>query len=421
MNKMRTYREKANYFALLLLAFSLDFPQIILNYTLALWFITSFFSLDLKQNLSFRNTSFIPLLLILTLTLGRIVLSFVHGDYFSLFSKVFDTQLSLTFLPLLLIFYTNRYFNLRQVLKVYVLGAIVSCVVMVVYFYLYRFNILKESGGFIFPKEMINHSFSDDVNLFQAFCSLYFKHRAGIGANLALSIACLFFLIRRINGLKIWKKIVIAFSLVLIIIVLYATGSRSGYISLFVILIYSIIYLFSSNRKLLLLAFVGVMALLLGLTSLKTTRPLFFNEVGANNYEKLRKTDPRFRIWESVLEIIAQNPCIGVGYSRIQPDLIEKYKQKKMVVDLKEKHSSHNQFFQFALESGIWASLILTLILLPIYYNKKSLYLSLAFSATFTVYSLFEDTLILINGVSIFVFFMTILILSQRKRMKQHI
>jgi len=79
------------------------------------------------------------------------------------------------------------------------------------------------------------------------------------------------------------------------------------------------------------------------------------------------------------------------------------------------KHNSHNQFLQFALESGIGVSLIFVFILLPIYFEKRIYFLSLSFSSTFFIYSMFEDSLIIINGLTVFVFFITLLTLSQKQ------
>jgi len=412
---MNSFFEKTNYYALLCLAFSLNFPQNFLKFTLAFWFISSLFVLNFKQGKTYFNKQNIPLLLIGLLLFGRIIVSIIHNDTSSLASKLFETQLTLSFLPLILAFQLNRQFQLIKVLKIYIYGNVVSCVLLIIYFYLFRFHYISEVGPCLFPNDITNYSFKDDIYIFQTYCSNYFKHRAGIGANLSLAIGSIFYLVKKNEWNTRWKKIAISFASILILAVLYATGSRSGLISLFTILFIGVIYLYSTkNLKLLVISFASIVVLLIGLSSLKTTRPIFFNQPGSSNYQKLQNTDPRFKIWESAMEVIDQNIALGVGYSQLKPELFKKYKQNYLTIDLLEKHNTHNQFLQFTLESGIWAGILFGIILLPIYYNRKYIYLALIFSTTFTIYSLLEDSLIIINGVSIFVFFITILISSQK-------
>ena len=325
-----------------------------------------------------------------------------------------STILTLLVLPLFLVFQVNRYFNLKPVLKAYILGCLLSCIIIVGYFYLYRFNIFTESVQCVFPKGVQGHTLTEDIILFQGFTTEYFKHRAAIGVNLSLSIACLIYLVKQSHGISNREKTGSILVGLVFILVLYASGSRSGYISLFVVLIFGLIYLFSKRKKILSIAFLCTISLLIGLSSLKTTRPLLFNEISTFNYDKIRNMDPRFQIWESCIDIIRQNPVIGVGYSHVKPELLQKYKEKGLELNLNEKFNSHNQFFQFALESGIWTSIIFAFIFLPSYFRKKTLYLSMAFSVTFIVYSMFEDSFLLINGISIFIFFITTLTLSQK-------
>src|ERR1035437_7983993 len=119
-NELKDKLEKANYYAFLLLAFSLNFPQPIIKYTLGFWLITCLFSIDYKLKHVVKKVYYIPLLLISFLILGRVIVSVIHHDFTFLLTKLLDTQLSLLFLPALLIFQINRYFNLKQILLVYI-------------------------------------------------------------------------------------------------------------------------------------------------------------------------------------------------------------------------------------------------------------------------------------------------------------
>ena len=216
-----------------------------------------------------------------------------------------------------------------------------------------------------------------------------------------MTIACLIYLVKSAGGVKRCR-----FAAVFFVSVIYATGSRSGLISLFSISLISLTYLlFKKRKKRLVIGFVLIAALLSGCMSLKTTRSLLTSEVSSLDYDRIRTADPRFQIQESATDIIKENPIVGVGYSEVKPRLIEKNMARGLKEFAKERLNSHNQFLQFSLESGIWACILYAVFLLPIYFVKENRYLSFSFSATFFFYSMFEDSLILINGVSLLFFY----------------
>lgn len=225
-----------------------------------------------------------------------------------------------------------------------------------------------------------------------------------MGANLVMAIACLIYLVKSTGGVKRCRLVAVCFVAVIFVSVIYATGSRSGLISLFSISLISLTYLlFKKRKKRLVIGFVLIAALLSGCMSLKTTRSLLTSEVSSLDYDRIRTADPRFQIWEYATDIIKENPIVGVGYSEVKPRLIEKNMARGLKEFAKERLNSHNQFLQFSLESGIWACILDAVFLLPIHFVKENRYLS--FSATFFFYSMFEDSLILINGVSLLFFY----------------
>jgi O-antigen ligase len=411
--------EKINYYALFLLAFSLNFPQKIVIYTVAFWLLTCLPILRFKTPIIVRNKSNIPLFLLVLLAFGRILIAIHHSDLSILLAKqLLDTQLPLLLLPFVLIFQVKKLIEPSKVLFVYVVGCFVSSVVAVICFYLFRFAVLNPYAHLLYiPLRDANSSIADDIILFQGSISWFFKHRAAMGANLVMALACLIYLAKSDGGFKRWRLVAVCFVAIFFVCVIYATGSRSGLISLFTILIISLIYLlFNKRKKRLVIGFALIAALLSGCMSLKTTRSLLTSEVSSLDYNRIRTADPRFQIWESAVEIINENPIVGIGYSRVNSELFEKYKAKGQMKFYNERLKTHNQFLQFSLESGIWAAVLYAMFLLPIYFGRENRYLSFSFSAVFFLYSMFEDSLILINGVSLLVFFVSIFFLSEKKK-----
>jgi O-antigen ligase len=409
--ELKSSLEKVNYYTFLLLAFSLNFPQTIVRYFLAIWVVSCLFSINYKQKTNFKKSYYLPLYLISVLILGRIIVSLIHNDFPALLAKLFDTQLSLIFLPILLILHVNRFFNLKQILIVYVVGCFISCVLVVCYFYLYRFNLLIGDVEGI-PLGTNKHNLIEDIKIFQLFISPYFKHRAAVGANISLSVAALIYLIKTEQKFSLKKVFLAVLIITVLALSIYVSGSRSGILSFIIVLLSGAVYMFR-RKKTIFISFLIVSLLITGLSTLKTTR-LIDKGVKYEN-DNISTIDPRVQIWKSSIEIIDEHPWLGVGYSGLKPALFKKYEEKGLKLDLQAKHNTHNQFLQFAVESGIWVAVIFALIFLPIYFERKIYFLSFAFSSVFIVYSMFEDTFIIINALSIFVFFISLLILAQKQ------
>ena len=411
--ELKSGLEKVNYYAFLLLAFSLNFPQTIVIYSLAIWLISCLFSINYKQKSYFKKSYYLPLYLISVLILGRIIVSLIHNDFSALLAKLLDTQLPLIFLPILLIFHVNRFFNLKQILIFYVVGCFISCVLVVCYFYLYRFNILIGDIEGI-PLGTNKHNLIEDIKIFQLFISPYFKHRAAVGTNISLSVAALIYLIKTGQKFSLKSVCLAILSFAVFALVIYVSGSRSGIMSFIFVLLASAVYTFR-KKKIIFISFLIIGLLIAGLSTLKTTRLI---DKGVKYENDISTIDPRIQIWKSSVEIIDVHPGLGVGYSGVKPALFKKYEEKGLKLDIQAKHNTHNQFLQFAMESGVWAAVIFALILLPIYFGRKVYFLSFAFSTVFIVYSMFEDTFIIINALSIFVFFISLLILAQKQNDK---
>ena len=420
MNKLffKINYEKINYFAFLLLAFSLNFPQRIVIYTLAFWLITCLPVLQFRNHQIAKNIANVSMLILVSLFLGRIAIAIYHHDLLELTTGLLiDTQLALFLLPFVLLLQVNKLIDPNKVLFIYLAGCLVSSVVAVIFFYLFRFGVLNPYAHLLYiPLRDANSSIADDVILFQGSITWFFKHRAAMGANLVMGIACLIYLMKKTGNVKLWRWVGACLVGVFLAGVIYVTGSRSGLISLFSILAISVIYLFISNRKRLVIAFLLIIVLFSAFLSLKTTRSLLTSEISTLNYSKLRTADPRFRIWESSVEIIKENPIAGVGYSEVYPRLFEKYNRMGVLEFIKERFNSHNQFLQFSLESGVWAGLLYAVFLLTLYLWKEKRYLSFCFTTVFFIYSMFEDAVIIFNGVSLLVFFIAILYISEKNK-----
>ena len=168
--------EKINYFAFFLLAFSINFPQEIVIYTVAFWILTCLPILRFRTTNIVRNVSNIPLFLLIILFLGRILIAIYHSDLSVFVTKqLVDIQLPLLLLSFVLIFQVNRLIEPDKVLLMYIAGCFLSSIIAVIFFYLFRFGILDSWYHLLFISlRDVNSTFTDDVILFQGYISPFF-------------------------------------------------------------------------------------------------------------------------------------------------------------------------------------------------------------------------------------------------------
>lgn len=411
--------QKINNYSFLLFAFSVNFPKTILIYSMVLWIVSSFFVLHVPASKQLKSKKFLVLYLLLVLMGGRVLVSLWHNDFYALATKLFDTQLALVVVPVLLLFVKNKYYDFNKSVLAYVLGITVTGIIVVVYFYLSRYNFIQNQMTFI-PESLLNTKGIDvDVLIFRDFITEKFKHRAGMGANLSLAVAGTIYLIKQFNIRKIAHLSGILIVSMFNLAVIYASGSRSGLLSAIIVIIIGLFYFFKSHKYYLIGSLLLLAVAVVGVGKLKTTRKSDNNNLVSKLFttpntitkSDIANIDPRIRIWHAAVQVIEEQPLLGVGYGQVKMRILDKYEHFQYQDLLNEKYNSHNQFLQFSIESGIWSGFLLILILLALVYVTNFHFLFYAFSGVFFTYCFFEDALVVINGVSLLVFFTALAII----------
>jgi O-antigen ligase len=128
-------------------------------------------------------------------------------------------------------------------------------------------------------------------------------------------------------------------------------------------------------------------------------------------------TVQRIEIWKSSLELLRENPILGVGTGDVKDELLRKYDEKGMTFAKSYKLNSHNQYLQTSVALGFIGLLSLILMLLaPLIYafkNKNYIYFFFLIIVGFSILveSMFENQ----AGVLFFTFFNTFLFLMTKR------
>ncbi len=262
----------------------------------------------------------------------------------------------------------------------------------------------------------VNHQLSGQIGLHATYLSMY----------LLLSLVYPFVLLKSFKNEVATVMIYVLSSLCIIYILLL--GVRIIWFILLVLFFFGGIYLVIKARFLKKHFYIGVLFLVLIVSSFYAVTPLRERFKEAVNYNKEYSTDQvwggrgiRAMIWESCLDLIEHKPVIGYGSSTaVQENLIQSYKENNFgpLLYMMEKNGKmfnpHNQFLSDVLRHGIILGIIYPFFLLYMLakYKENRCKIGLAFIAIVFGTSLTETILELNKGIVFFAYFGSVIYFS---------
>ena len=130
----------------------------------------------------------------------------------------------------------------------------------------------------------------------------------------------------------------------------------------------------------------------------------------------------RILVWKAAMEVIKDDPIIGVGTGDVKKELRKVYKEKNIESAYEDHLNAHNQYIQTTVALGIIGLLVLlSFFFLPIIYaykNNNPLYI--IFLALVGFHFLFESMLERQAGVVFYAFFNSLLFYFTIKKTEKH-
>lgn len=172
----------------------------------------------------------------------------------------------------------------------------------------------------------------------------------------------------------------------------------------------------AANKKIsvliLILVMIGFISMIVLHPRLQRTQEIASSGEKIPIYEQLFEMSGRGDIWMVSLELIRDQPILGVGIGDVNDALSEKYKERDMLDEAGRNLNCHNQFIEIWLSTGllgfIWLIIILIYPLLKVNSDQKYLYGS--FLIICLIGFLFESVLSRVWGVAFFSIFFSLLI-----------
>lgn len=333
--------------------------------------------------------------------------------------KFIESKLSLLAFPF--IFYSQLNINKIKVLKFFVFGCALA------YFFCLGNSIASsfifENGTYTF-----NPLRSDSRNFFEAivFEGNYFfgKYFSVLYHNSYFAIYQSFAFLIVLTYRKNFNKTLFYILLFIFPLGIIQTMSMAGFASL-VIIILIFMFIKVRSNKLKLIFFCSIFLIIIcglmfhprlkNLVNDVTKKELVLNPDGMDGVML------RLLSWDASIDIIFENPVVGVGIGDAQYALNSIYKNKAYVQPLSRKLNAHNQYLQLYIESGFLGVLIVLYLLVILlkkakhegYQNKIMI---ISFTALIVFNFMFESVLSRYMGISFFSFFCCLLTYSLKKK-----
>lgn len=300
----------------------------------------------------------------------------------------------------------ENHLRIKQLLKIYVLGASVSLIFLWTYALVY--SISFENGRIVFDplvREWENAFFH------KAFSFLIHPTYFGMMILMAVAVS-----LQEIKAGNLFSKSPFWPLLMSIILTgsLFFISSRAMIVAGIVLVIYYLIFRITNTRILLFSLLISIVTFFL-VASIHPRFRNFHNLVdkgaGIFSYEHFRESTDRGKTWEASWLLITENPILGVGVGDVRESLTGKYLELGFYSESDNYLNCHNQFLETWLAAGIagfiWFCGMLFYPLIGIKLHHKFLYGS--FIIICMVAFLFESVLDRLWGVAFFSLFYLLL------------
>jgi O-antigen ligase len=360
------FNERIHIFLVGAIAFLLPYPRILppLIVLLAInWLCAPRLIIPGLKN-SLHNCLILPMVILYLLY----IIGMLYTDNFKSGGETIETKLSFLILPLVFSSYalTTRN-NLNKYLKWFFYGAIVNAVVCFVW----------AAYRYFKPAYVIidGISYNLGANYFYYTELSAFMHPSYISMYCAFALMIFIYLVK-INELKFnWKW---GITILLLVVYILLLSSKAGWVGLCLIILYLVRNMILKKHASYAILIISILLGLFFVINIYFT-PSYSARIPKlsvisqtlkdldnkqKNAEITDGTRSRILVWKSATEIIKDNFLVGVGTGDAKDKMLEKYLEKGMITEYKNKLNSHNQFLNAFVALGVVGFLALFLSLL---------------------------------------------------------
>ena len=243
---------------------------------------------------------------------------------------------------------------------------------------------------------------------------------------LCMAIFSALYLITNSGKSKILYKTLLAVTAIWLLTFIGILGARSGYLVILVVAVFVGLTYLLKQRKYILAGALALLLFIVPVSMYKFTDSVRtrINEIPAEieNYRNGENVSgqsisQRFVYWAISLELIKENPVLGVGTGDTDFAFKNYYATHQVKLEKKFQFTSHMQYLNITISFGLIGLIIFFVSVLypPFLLNRYSDYLMISFLITLFISMLTEDTLETQAGITFFAFYNSLLLFAKPK------
>lgn len=317
-------------YALHAIVFLLSFQERIIPISLVLFFVLHLFSVSWSDRVYYFKKRRFPIFVFTAFYLFTVV-----GVFYSinLNEALFDLEVKLTLLLVPLSLLTSGLiskFNVYGLIKTFIAGVTLATIIQ-------------------FVLAFVNYQNTGNLDVFYYGLLSYFHHPSYFSMYTNFAIASLLVLIFHTRDKPKFRHFAL---LGFLVVGVYHLSSRTGLLTLTVLLLYAFLYLIFPRmkwKKVLYALFATIVV------SLAIVYPI------TQFSSKIRKVDVsssksssgvRLAMWKSAMPLVKENWLFGVGTGDVNRELQQVFAKDKIVRAVRDNLNAHNQFLQTQIALG---------------------------------------------------------------------
>lgn len=417
--KISTIWQKVNFFFFCAILWVIPSSRILVNPLLILWFLSACVDVFLHKKITIKNLkhnySFFLLL----------VFFLLHGIGLLYSSNMKEGLFDIQLLSLIVIFpfiysvYESNYYETKR--NIIYLSFIGGNIIASLYCLSSSFYHAIKSYGLhnLWVNFFGVNAFYFDYFFYEKFSVLL--HPTIF--SLYLSFCIFLLVILFFNQIK--HKLLIGFTILYFLFIIFLVSSRSGFMNVLLVSGYSIWYYvmqkkYSIKTLYVFVALITVFILLNILFNqrLKVSTKNLFSTEKTNNNNEANNTNDRILIWKSALKLISKNIVFGVGTGDLHQELNIQYIKDKNQFAYEKNLNTHNQFLEITVKLGLVGLSVMLLFFLYAAYSayRTMNFPAMVFISTFFLTAFFEALFNKQAGIYYFVIFYCLYCLNNKYR-----
>ena len=219
--------------------------------------------------------------------------------------------------------------------------------------------------------------------------------------------------------------------LIFFLIFIFFSSSKAGILLAAIAIVLLLVYYAKKKKKIIQAVSIFFLFAVIGAIGINNSNlKIRFNDAYQemtkeynNPVSYVQSTGARIWVWKSTIQVIKDNPILGVGVGDTRNELTKKYKEVGIIDESILKLDSHQQYLQTTATIGIVGLISLLLVFVSLFYysKKQSHFILFGFTLTYLLFGFTESMFETQAGIIFFTFFSLFLVSKPQSKIEKEV